>query len=229
MKKIFVLILAVVALAGIGSAGTVPACGTAPIGFATLTGSGFECEAGDYIFTNFDVTSGSVDSSVTATIQISGAQGQIVLFNLNDGDDFTSSFELTYSVALDPTASPASLDPTYYAIVLATAGLQDDGGIGTDLATWQKTVAAGSGTGSGSETITDAAGTTTPSGAITGLAAFTLNVTDAFTLVSGSNGFVVDLSNRYTEADTLAPEPSTMLLLGGALIGLSVVTRKRRS
>ncbi|MFY9727199.1 MAG: PEP-CTERM sorting domain-containing protein [Bryobacteraceae bacterium] len=226
MKKIFVLILAVVALAGIGSAGTVPACGTSPIGFATLTGSGFECEAGDYIFTNFDVTSGSVDSNVTATIQISGTQGQIVLFNLNDGNGFTSNFGLTYTVTLDPTALPASSDPTYYAIVLATAGLQDNGG---DSATWQKTVDATSGTGSGSETITDASGTTTPSGAITGLAATVLDVTDDFTIVSGTNGSIVDLSNRYTEADTLAPEPSTMLLLGGALIGLSVVTRKRRS
>ena len=37
------------------------------------------------------------------------------------------------------------------------------------------------------------------------------------------------LRDRSTEADTLAPEPSTMLLLGGALIGLSVVVRKRRS
>ncbi len=110
--------------------------------------------------------------------------------------------------------------------MLATAGLQDNGG---DSATWQKTVDATSGTGSGSETITDASGTTTPSGAITGLAATVLDVTDDFTIVSGTNGSIVDLSNRYTEADTLAPEPSTMLLLGGALIGLSVVTRKRRS
>ncbi|MGB9458739.1 MAG: PEP-CTERM sorting domain-containing protein [Bryobacteraceae bacterium] len=226
MKKIFVLILAVVALASIGSAGPVTPCGTGTIGFATLVGSGFECEAGDYIFSNFDVTSGSVDSNVTATIQISGLQGQIVLFNLNDGNGFTSNFDLTYTVTLDPTALPASLDPTYYAIVLATAGLQDNGG---DSATWQKTVDATSGTGSGSETITDANGTTTPSGAITGLAATVLNVTDDFNIISGTNGSIVDLSNRYTEADTLAPEPSTMLLLGGALIGLSVVVRKRRS
>ncbi|MGD0669386.1 MAG: PEP-CTERM sorting domain-containing protein [Bryobacteraceae bacterium] len=226
MKKIFVLILAVVALASIGSAGPITPCGIGNIPFATLTGSGFECESGDYIFSNFDVTSGSVDSNVTATIQISGLQGQIVLFNLNDGNGFTSNFDLTYTVTLDPTALPASLDPTYYAIVLATAGLQDNGG---DSATWQKTVDATSGTGSGSETITDANGTTTPSGAITGLAATVLNVTDDFNIVSGTNGSIVDLSNRYTEADTLAPEPSTMLLLGGALIGLSVVVRKRRS
>lgn len=223
MKKVLGLIVAFVALASIGIAGPVTACGTSPILFTTLISQG-GCEAGDYIFTNFDITSGSVDPTVTATIQISGARGQIVLFNLNDAGGFNNNFDLTYTVTLDPTALPASLDPTYYAIVLATAGLQDNGG---NSATWQETVDATNGTGSGSETITDASGVTSPSGAIAGLAATGLNVTDGFNLIGGTDG-IIDLSNRYTEADTLAPEPATMLLMGGALIGLSVIARKRR-
>ncbi len=225
MKKAFVLMLGVAALASIGSAGTITPCGTGNITFATLTGSGFDCEAGDYIFSDFAVTSGSVASSVTGTIQISGASGQIATFNLNNGGGFMSDFELTYTVTLDPTAAPADTDPANYAIVLATAGLQDNGG---DSATWVKIVDATVGTGSGSETVTDTNGTTAPSGAITGLAATELGVTDDFTIISGT-GSILDLSNRFTEADTLTPEPSTMMLLGGALIGLSVVVRKRRS
>lgn len=214
--------LGLLALSAIGAANTLQ-CGTAPIPFATLVSQG-GCEAGDYIFTNFDLVSGSVDSSVTATIQISGAQGQIVLFNLNDGDGFTTNFQLAYNVALDPAASPASLDPAGYAIILATAGLQDNGG---DSGTWQKTVNAISGTGSGSETITDASGVTSFSGAITGLDGFAFDVTDTFDIISGTNGAIIDLSNRYTQADTVA-EPSTMMLLGGALLGLGVLARKRR-
>jgi hypothetical protein len=223
VQKIFGLMLGVFVLSGIGSANTLQ-CGTSPIVFTTLISQG-GCEAGDYIFTNFDITSGSVDPGVTATIAIAGLQGQVVLFNLDDATGFTSNFQIIYSVALDPTASPANLDPANYAVILATAGLQDEGG---GSATWEKIVNATSGTGSGSETITDANGVTTPSGAITGLAAFALDVTDTFNIINGSNGAViVDLSNRYTQADTVA-EPTSMMLMGAALLGLGVAVRRRR-
>ncbi|MFY9726589.1 MAG: PEP-CTERM sorting domain-containing protein [Bryobacteraceae bacterium] len=224
MRRALGLVLGVLVLSAIVSADPLQPCGSGSIVFTTLISQG-GCEAGDYIFTNFDITSGSIDSGVIATFGFSGTQDQIVLFNLDDGNGFTSNFQLTYNIALDPTASPASLDPANYAIILATAGLQDEGGA---VATWQKIVNATSGTGSGSETITDTSGVTVPSGAITGLDGFAFDVTDTFNIIDATSGGVaVDLSNRYTEADTVA-EPSTMMLLGGALLGLGVAVRKRR-
>lgn len=83
------------------------------------------------------------------------------------------------------------------------------------------------GTGSGSETVTDVNGVATPSGAIYPLAASLLAVTDTFTIPNVGNGAILNLSNIYYQNGPAA-EPSTMVLLGVALIGLGVFVRKRR-
>jgi hypothetical protein len=75
-------------------------------------------------------------------------------------------------------------------------------------------------------TVIDTDGTAPP-GAITGLAAQVLAVTDTFNITNVGNSQILNMSNIYYQYGPTA-EPSTMVLLGVALIGLGAVVRKRR-
>ncbi len=233
MKSILGVILGVSALASIGSAQSLAACGTSPIPFANLLPGGSEsggCEIGNYEFTDFVVTSGAMAGSmadVTATFAY-GSRNETGTFNLNDASGFVENFTLTYTLTLDQTQPPANISPGDWNVIEATAGLQDDPGPGpwNDNATWEKAVLATVGTGTGSVTVVDTDGTASP-GAIDGLAASVLDVTDTFNITNIGNSDILNMSNIYYQYGPAA-EPSTMILMGVALVGLGVVVRKRR-
>jgi hypothetical protein len=66
----------------------------------------------------------------------------------------------------------------------------------------------------------------TDSGPITGINATSFTVSDAYTYTSGG---ILNASNSFNEATpATAPEPSTMLLMGGALLGLGAIARRRK-
>jgi hypothetical protein len=234
VKKIFGVILGVLALAGVASADPVQ-CGVAPVLFTTLIEQG-GCETGDYNFTNFVVVSGTgldgvgtIDANtanVTATFSIYGPLNATTTMDLHDTSGFGSNFTLTYTVALDQTQPPASLQPAgTYDISKGYAGLQVDGG-GSDSATWQQDIYTTGATFLGTDLVTATDSGSNSTGAIN-FRQLALNITDTYIVTDfgGSAGHIIDLSNTYTES---AAEPSTMVLLGVALIGLGVFFRKRR-
>lgn len=221
MKKL--LLLGILLLPFVASATMIP-CGSSPISWSTVAGWGIGngCQAGDVQYSNIQLLSGSIDTTdVTVTISTSGASNQISIFNMNDSDGFTEGFQMSYNVTLDYTANslpPLSLGGTW-AFVQASVGLQTNGN--NSYATWTKLLSNGA---TGTETVTDNDGTVPAAPPIL-LDSSTFLVTDTYNPTNGG-GDILNLSNKFTQGQV--PEPSTMLLLGGALVGLGVAGRKRR-
>jgi hypothetical protein len=222
MKKL--LLLGILLLPLVASATIIP-CGAVPISWSTVagwTGAGNGCQTGDIQLTNFQLLSGSVDASnVTVTISTSGVNNVWTIFNMNDNNGFVNGFSLSYVVTIDFTANsipPLSLGGSW-AIVQASAGLQVNGN--NSQASWTKTLSNGA---TGTSTVMDISGSV-PAAPPISLDSVSFQVTDTYVPTVGGQD-ILNLSNKFTQDQT--PEPSTMLLLGGALIGLGVVGRKRR-
>jgi len=229
VKRIVGVIFAALLLTSVAAADSLPTCSGNGISYTSLMASS-GCEIGDYEFTNFAIVSGTMDTdmdAVTATFSYS-TRNQTSTIDLHDANGFITDFTISYVVTLDVTVAPANGDPGMWYMTEATAGLQDNPGQNpSDSATWTKSVLALAGAGWGSQTVTDTNGIAVPGPAITTITASTLAVTDAFEMNAVGNGDILDLSNKYYQ-DYVAPEPSTMILLGAALSGLGFLARKHR-
>jgi hypothetical protein len=231
VKKIFGVIFGVWVLASVASAAGLLSCGDTPIPIYELITSGQTyyagCEAGDYEFTNF-VVSGNIDPTIgNVTAGFSFGSDDSVTLDLHDTSDFRNNFTLTYTLTIDQTQPPAEGSVFPWVIYVATASLEDNPGPPpkNDAATWTKSVIATSGSGSGTATVIDTNGAATPED-IYPLSAEALAVTDTFNITNPGNMKMLDLSNIYYQMELA--EPSTMILLGVALLCLGVVVRKRR-
>jgi hypothetical protein len=182
--------------------------------FATWSSPGFSCEADDLIFSNFSVT--SVPSNMALNFS-TDAGGDTINLNLVNGT-FAQTFSFSYNVTLDDTAFPANNQPEWV-INNASAALQAVTGA---YGTLEKDIYQNSG---GALIGTDVY---TQTGNIGGdIRAVPIGLTSIFVVDSFSygSGTFLDASNTFT--DVQLPEPSTLALLGVALIGLSVIVRKR--
>jgi hypothetical protein len=223
MKRL--LLLAILLLPFALSASSLPNCGSVPITWSTVVGwhtPTTGCQAGDIQLSNFQLTSGTIDTpNVTVTISTTGANSQVTILNMNDNNGFLNAFSMSYVVTIDFTANsvpPLSLGGMW-AVVQASAGLQVNGN--DSQATWTKVLSNGA---TGTSTVSDVNGSV-PAAPPIFINSVSFLVTDTYTPVVGGQD-ILNLSNKFTQGPV--PEPSTMLLLGGALIGLGVVGRKRR-
>jgi hypothetical protein len=217
MKRLLLAVVLLLPLVALANPVACPA-GSSSIAWTTLVSQG-GCEAGDLEYTNFQVLTGSLDSNVSATISVPNAgDSYSSLFNLNDANYFSTAFSISYVVTVDPLALPSANN---WQVVESSTGLQDNGG--GPLATITKALSNGA-SGSTYSTWDPSLGYTY-SGAQIILESTSFTVTDTFTISPGTSK-IADVSNEFTQE--IVPEPSTMLLLGGALIGLGVIGRKRR-
>lgn len=203
------------------------------------------CETGDYNFSNFQIYAyvqnptthlwewdpGTVATIDPTTNNVTATFSNVISpfvdsgsFNLNDTYIFANTFRLTYTLTLDPNQPPDSYNPGYYYLTEASVGLQDNGLINPDNVDWEKSVATTGNSFLGSYTVVDVNRSST-SGAFYIAQQQAINVTDTYTV--NTAGYIFNLSNTYVQA-FVAAEPSTMILLGVALLGLGLVVRKRR-
>jgi hypothetical protein len=225
MKKLLVVVILLLPFVASASYVQCNAPGPLPTlySWTTISGVGWSCEAGDLIFSNFHVVNLSMDPDVYVSFSNPvSALSWASTVDFHDVDAFAHSFTIAYTVTIDPAhpgmpAPPAGLG---WAVVTSSTGLQDNGGGPTN--TFTAVLSAG-GSGTTTTTYSSSTGQTSNTPDIT-TEAQTFTVTDTFTTPGQSKVF--DVSNSFTQAEV--PEPSTMLLLGGACIGLGVIGRKRR-
>jgi hypothetical protein len=221
MKNLSLLLLVSVMLCGVANADIVD-CGQQPLSLWTygqwsdqLTGVGNGCEIGDKIFSNF--STGSIPTGTAIQFGSTGPLYTVNFIKTSLGgfrDDFTES----YSITIDPTKPPASLNPTWIAAV--ATGMQDSNGNGNAAVTKLVT-----GDANGTASAIDVNGTIVPS-VLTGIHAQKLDVTDSFTYKSG---VITNVSNSFLQVSRMTdtPEPASMALIGGGLLALCFARRRR--
>lgn len=177
--------------------------------FATWTTAGFACEQQDKIYSNF--SPGAIPTGTTLRLQVQPlvtGDFHTATFNGN----FLTSFTVSYDIAIDLTLNPTEL------ITAVTGDISNPSNTGTPSNL--KSIFSEGGALIGTLTSTPGSPGTTITTANTAL-----HAVDAYT---AGGGAAVSISNTFRESPTV-PEPASFVMLGSAVIGLSLLMRAKRS
>jgi hypothetical protein len=194
-----------------GSAQAAPLCLSSTTMDALISLGIGGCSSGNVTFSNFSYTRAGTDPVATSVT------AGLVNLPLTDGWNFTpsnsgvwaSGFTLSYTVTSlgAPWALVTSSDQMF-------TGQTPNGAASSDIQTGVGTLSL-SGTSTAVETVQSANYSVT-------------SITTTTTLTAGSgNGWVSSYNQHFTE--TNVPEPATLSLIGGALLGLGVMLRRKKA
>jgi hypothetical protein len=223
MKKVLLLAVPLL-ISGLASAQTTPGlCGFASYTVAQLTTSGFSCYVNDKLYGNF----GNFSSNWGAegdTLQFFQLAGQYNLF-ANAATSFGGTYTFSYTVNIDQTKVGGGAT----ASISAVGGSISDSGTTEELSKLTKLITPNSGSPC-TVTVSHTGGLGENSNLCTfNTLTTSLSVVETFTApTTGSTvGFFQNSISQVTGATSAVPEPASMLLLGGGLLGLGVLGRKR--
>jgi hypothetical protein len=186
------------------------------------------CEIADKIYSNFSYSPGAGDPT-SAQVNV-GVDNATAIFQTglqfgSSGLVWSSGFTVGYTVAVDPTACVAIYGAGKTCSVNA-AQLAFQGALASSSNTAALT-AAFSGASPGSVSVNDLT-----TGANVNQIFFSPNFTATSVVITGSvntlafpiDSFGLDI---YQQVASTAPEPATMFLIGGSLLGLGMFGRKK--
>jgi len=226
-------------IGGVGSNTFAGTGSTSPSGLLASTaiadlGAGTYCTIGDKAIGNFTV-SGTIEPG--AEFSVTGTGPGPYQFNISDTSSagLNTAFTLSYSIIVNESAATV---PGWFAITAAGSGGVADSLTATnavdaesvnqftDSADFGAINYTSSGSGTQNPMVNYQTNTIT-SNTISGLEAQGLNVTDTYTY---TQGHITGLNNSFIQTnESTTPEPSTMVLMGAALMGLGAIGRKKLS
>jgi hypothetical protein len=200
------------------------------------TASGYTCEAGDLIYTNFTYSPTGADPTAAETSVgidntfISATDPFVVgrqFGSTTAGVVWSSPFTLSYDVSIDQAACAAQFGGATCAIYASQGQFQDGLASGTNPVTMTDAFTPAGGTimlndlttGSNTNQIPFSPNLAPTSGAPTLVTITGSGLTTTFAIES----FGLD------DYQVAVPEPATLSLLGGALLGLGLLRRKKVS
>jgi hypothetical protein len=228
MRKLTLVALFV--LCGVLANAAIVPCPVGPVSYATwtvsYTGAGNGCQLGDKIFTNFSTAGVPVDTYLAFSV-LATTNFNVVVGNAGQNGALNASFGINYNVTVDSAVNPdgtPNVGGFNQWAISAVQGNLLNGIAGNAFLDKSSTGGPGCAPPTCAATATLVNGVATPGLYTIPGGATSLNVTDVYTFVSGG---VTNFSNTFGQSNFAIPEPSTLALLGGALLALGVLRRRR--
>jgi hypothetical protein len=200
---------------------------------SVYAGTGFTCEVGDKIYSNFSYAPGTNDPTAAQTSvgidnfpnTVTGIWQIGFQFGSNaTGVTWVSPFSLDYTVTVDQTACAAEFGTGYQCSAYEAQGQFQDGSAASSNTAALTDVIGGGGTLSLNDLST---GSNTGQIFFPGITSSAITLTGTgLTATYAIEGFGLDL---YESGTSPVPEPATLGLVGGALLGLGLLRRKSAS